>query len=109
MLYEVITFGAILTEQTSQDWLNALTHVKAFQVRALGETFGPAVSEILDWDPLFLLAFAQSFSVPEQIRDLGLELRLVRTPEALREVASWDIRDVTDKINEELNKRGRLV
>ncbi len=100
-------FGAILTEQTSQDWLNALTHVKAFQVRALGETFGPAVSEILDWDPLFLLAFAQSFSVPEQIRDLGLELRLVRTPEALREVASWDIRDVTDKINEELNKRGR--
>lgn len=100
-------FGQLLTEQTDPDWLNALTHVKAFQMRALGESFGPAAVEILDWDPRFLYSFAQSFAVPEQIRDLGLELRLVRTPEALRAVGNWDIRDVTDKINDELNKRGR--
>lgn len=100
-------FGEILTDKVDLDWLNALTHVKAFQARLLGEVFGPAVTEILDWDPRFLLAFAQAFAVPEQIRDLGLELRLVHTPEAARAIGAWEVRDVTDKVNEELNKRGR--
>lgn len=100
-------FGEILTDKVDLDWLNALTHVKAFQARLLGEVFGPAATEILDWDPRFLLAFAQSFAVPEQIRDLGLELRLVRTPEAVQALGAWEVRDVTDKVNEELNKRGR--
>jgi len=100
-------FGAIFTDQVDADWLNALTHVKAFQMHALGNVFGPAATEILDWDPLYLLAFAQAFSIPEQIVDLGLDLRLVHSPEALRALGTWDIRDVTGKINEELNKRGR--
>lgn len=100
-------FGQILTDQVDLDWLNALTYVKAFQARTLGAVFGPAVTEILEWEPQFLLAFAQAFTVPEQIRDIALELRLVHTPEAVRALGAWEVRDVTDKINEELNKRGR--
>ncbi|WP_337996963.1 hypothetical protein [Oleispirillum naphthae] len=100
-------FGAILTDQVDTDWLNALTHIKAFQMHALGNAFGPAATEILDWDPRYLLAFAQAFSAPEQIAELGLDLRLIRSPEALLAIGTWAVRDVTDKINEELNKRGR--
>ncbi|MBN2751569.1 MAG: hypothetical protein JXQ84_02560 [Rhodospirillaceae bacterium] len=100
-------FGAIFTDQVDTDWLNALTHIKAYQIHALGSIFGPATSEILNWDALYLLAFAQAFSASEQIIDLGLDLRLIHAPDALHAIGSWDIRDVTEKINEELNKRGR--
>lgn len=100
-------FGAILTDQVDDDWLNALTHIKFFQIHTLGEVFGPSISEILGWDARYLFAFTQAFSAPEQITDLGLDLRLVRVPEALLAIGTWEVRDVTDKINEELNKRGR--
>jgi hypothetical protein len=100
-------FGALLTDQVDADWLNALTHVQFFQIHALGEVFGAAVAEILGWDARFLLAFAQAFAVPEQITDLGLDIRLIHTPEALSAIGCWEVRDVTDKINVELNKRGR--
>ncbi len=89
------------------DWLNALTHLNAFHIHALGEVFGTAVSEILDWDARYLFTFAQAFTSPEQIHDLGLDLRLAQSPETLRAIGTWEVRDVTDKINEELNKRGR--
>ncbi len=100
-------FNAIMTDAISENWLNAVTHLKAFQIRALGETFGPATSEILEWSAQYMYAFTQAFTVQEQIRDLGLELRLLTTPEALDAIASWEVRDVTERVNEELRKRGR--
>jgi len=100
-------FDAIMTDAVSENWLNALTHLKAFQIRALGESFGPAVTEILEWDAEYLYAFTQAFKVPEQIRDMGLELRLLSSAEAVNAIATWEVRDVTENVNEELKKRGR--
>lgn len=100
-------FNAIMTDAISENWLNAITHLKAFQIRALGESYGPAATEILDWSPQYLYAFTQAFTVPEQIRDLGLELRLLTTSESINAIASWEVRDVTEKVSEELRKRGR--
>jgi len=100
-------FNAIMTDAVSNDWLKSLTHLQAFQIRALADTLGTAVSEILDWKAEYLYAFTQAFTITEQIRDLGLEIRLLETPEALNAIATWEVRDITEKVAEELKKRGR--
>ena len=100
-------FAMVLDENRDADWVNAATHLEAFQVRALAEAFGPSVIEMLDWDPAYLLAFAESFTVPEQIEALGVDLRLVHDPEALRAIGGWEVRDVTAKNDEELNRHGQ--
>lgn len=97
--------GDILAE-ANPDTLYALAMLKAFHMRALRQAFGAGFRAIFEWEPDTIKAIGENFNCVEQVRDLGDALGLIHNPEALIVLAKWEVRDVTDKINEERAARG---
>ncbi len=90
---------------TDGEVLTAFSRMAPEVVIALRETLDVEFPEVVGRGPAFVNAIAESLRVPEQVRDLGRALSLIQNPEALRTLGAWDIRDVTEKVNEDREKR----
>ncbi|SIS86356.1 hypothetical protein [Insolitispirillum peregrinum] len=97
--------GDILAE-ANPDVLYALAMLKAFHMRALRQAFGAGFRNVFDWSPDTIKAVAENFNCVEQVRDLGDAIGLIRDPQALIVLGKWEVRDITDKVNEERAARG---
>jgi len=73
---------------------------------ALRETLDVDFPEVLGRGPAFVQAIADALTVPEQVRDLGRALTMIQDPQAVLALGSWDIRDVTEKVNEDRESKG---
>jgi len=87
--------------------LDPLVRMHPRVLRAARESLGKDFPTLMEMDPAYLDAMASAFTIPEQVQDLGKSLLLVRAPDALHALASWDRRDITEKVNEDREKRGK--
>jgi len=87
--------------------LDALAQVPPRVLQALRASLNKDFPGLVDKDPAFLQAVATAFRVPEQVHDLGKSLLLVKSPEGLVALAGWDIHDITERVNEERERRGQ--
>lgn len=92
--------------ETDDAVLDALIHIPAPVLSALRKSLETEFQALLNKDPEVLRAVADSFTVPEQVQDLGQGILLMDSPDAIRAIGQWDIRDVTDRVNEDREKRG---
>lgn len=97
--------GDILAE-ANPDSLYALAMLKAFHMRALRQAFGAGFRNIFEWEPDTIKAIGENFNCVEQVRDLGDALGVINNPQSLIVLGQWEVRDITDKINEERSARG---
>ena len=58
-------------------------------------------------EPQYDQAIGENFTCVEQIGDIGEAFAAIEDPEALAVLGRWEIRDITDKVNEERASRGR--
>lgn len=86
--------------------LVAISKLQAFHIEALNESLGVRATDLAGWEPEFVTAIAESLTCPEQIRDIGPHILVLKGPEAIRALSKWPIRDVTEKANEEATRRG---
>ncbi|MBB4286785.1 hypothetical protein [Roseospira goensis] len=93
--------------ETDEALLLTLSQIRPPVLKALRETLTQDFPRLVTAGPAYLSAIAESFTVPEQVRDLGPELFLLTTPEAVRAVAAWDIHDITERVNQERERRGQ--
>lgn len=99
------TIGPVLvTIQNEQ--LYALASLKAYHLRALRQVFRAGFKNIAKWDPEVIRAISHSFTCVEQMLDLGEALGVISSAEGMAAVGAWEIRDITDRINEERASRG---
>ncbi|MBF0095455.1 MAG: hypothetical protein HQL34_13050 [Alphaproteobacteria bacterium] len=90
----------------NHDHLVAISKLPAAHIEALNEALGPRATDLAGWEPEFVTAIAESLTCPEQIRDIGQHILVLKGPAAIRAIGKWPIRDVTDKVNEEVTRRG---
>lgn len=86
--------------------LDPLVRMRPRVLRALRESLAKDFPSLLEMDPSFLEAIATAFTIPEQVHDLGKSLLLVQSPDALHALAGWDRHDITEKVNEDRERRG---
>lgn len=89
------------------DRLQAIARLRYYHVRGLAETLGTRTSDLAGWPPDFINAVAEALTCYEQVRDIGQYFLVVKGPMAVRALGKWGIRDVTEKVNEELTRHGR--
>jgi hypothetical protein len=89
--------------------LSAFSRMTTESVIAMRESLGAQFPEFVDRGAPIVAAVADTLRVPEQLRDLGQGLCFLRDPDAVRAIGGWDIRDVTEKVNEDREKRGLPV
>ncbi|MEO5375254.1 MAG: hypothetical protein H7840_13420 [Alphaproteobacteria bacterium] len=87
--------------------LQAIALLKSYHVRGLYESLGARASDLAGWTPEFITAIAEALSCYEQVRDIGQYFMVVKGAPAIRALGKWSTRDVTEKVNEELTRRGR--
>jgi len=87
--------------------LDPLVRMRPRVLRALRESLGKDFPQLLELDAEYLEAMATAFTVPEQARDLGKSLLLIQSADAIHALAAWDKHDITDKVNEDREKRGK--
>lgn len=97
--------GPILSKIDAEK-LYALATLKSYHLRALRQTLGAGFKNIADWDAELIKAIGSSFNCVEQIRDLGDAIAAVHSPEAMAVLGRWEVRDVTERLNEERAGRG---
>jgi len=97
---------ANLFKPESEPLLNAIVKLKGYHVAGLQTGMGKRFGELLTWKPDFIEAITEAFTCPEQIKDLGENILVVTNPESLRAIGKWEIRDVTDRVNEERKASG---
>lgn len=88
------------------DQLYALASLKAFHLRALRQVFRAGFKNIVKWDPGVIRSIGTTFTCVEQMLDLGEALGVVTSAESMAAIGTWEIRDITDRINEERASRG---
>lgn len=98
--------GQVLTT-IDPDHLYALATLKPYQMRALRSVFGAGFKNVTAWDPEIIRAVAEHLDCVEQIRDMGEALGMLHSAEAVAQIAKWDKRDITDRVNEERARRGQ--
>lgn len=86
--------------------LEAIARIHVPVLAALRKTLDARFPDFLELDAAHLEAVAETFTVPEQVQDLGQSLLLVQSPDAIRAIGAWDIRDITERVNEDRDKRG---
>jgi len=90
---------------TDDSVLEAITRINPRVLKALRETLDQEFARLMQSGSEKLAAIADAFTVPEQVQDLGKTLMLLETPDAIRAVGRWDIRDETDRINQERKRK----
>ena len=98
--------GQILVE-IDTEVLYALATLKAYHLRALRKVLRSGFKNIAAWNPNMIKAISENFTCVEQISDIGEAFAAIEDPEALAVLGRWEIRDITDKVNEERASRGR--
>ncbi|GAA0595654.1 hypothetical protein [Caenispirillum bisanense] len=87
--------------------LEAVVKLKPYHIRPLRTILKNDFRKVLDWEPGFLTAIAESFHCVEQIRDLDEDIDLISDPDSIRVLGSWTTIDITEKVNEERRARGQ--
>ncbi|MFN3076976.1 MAG: hypothetical protein ABT940_08885 [Alphaproteobacteria bacterium] len=90
----------------NEEKLRAVTMLKDFHINAINEALAAQSPDLVGWSPELIIAIAESFSCFEQLRDIGPYLLVLKGPSAVRALGRWNIRDVTEKVNEERTRRG---
>ncbi|MCF8480036.1 MAG: hypothetical protein K9H25_06365 [Rhodospirillum sp.] len=99
--FEEIIFGMEL------EHLKAFSHLRPHALHALRQAMGKEFIEVTEWEPDYVNAIADSFRVVEQFRDLGPYIVTVKSASTIRAIGSWEIRDVTDRMNATRTKQGK--
>lgn len=101
--------GRFATLLKGQDlaYLEALSRIKAYQVRALRSVLAKDFATILDWQPEMVAAVIDNFQCVEQFKDLGDFFADLKTPEVVEAFGRWEKRDITDRVNAERAKQGK--
>ncbi|NKD77828.1 hypothetical protein HEQ60_08650 [Haematospirillum sp. H1815] len=99
------SIGQALVE-IDPDVLYAMATLKAYHLRALRQVLRSGFKNIAAWQPDTIRALGVHFTCVEQIRDIGEAFGSITDPEAITVLGKWEIRDITDKVNEERASRG---
>jgi hypothetical protein len=91
---------------TDGSMLEALARIRPPVMVALRETLDQEFPSLMKRDTSILLALGESFTVPEQARDIGQDVLMLHTPEAVRAVGAWAVEDITDRVNADREERG---
>lgn len=86
--------------------LYAMATLKAYHLRALRQVLRSGFKNVASWQPDMIRAISVHFMCVEQIRDIGEAFGAITDPEAIATLGRWEIRDITDKVNEERASRG---
>ena len=97
--------GQILVE-IDTEVLYALATLKAYHLRALRQVLRSGFKNIASWNANMIKAISENFTCVEQIKDIGDSFAAIEDPEALTVLGKWEIRDITDRVNEERASRG---
>lgn len=86
--------------------LYAMATLKAYHLRALRQVLRSGFKNVASWQPDMIRSISVHFMCVEQIRDIGEAFGAITDPEAIATLGRWEIRDITDKVNEERASRG---
>lgn len=99
------SIGQVLVE-IDPEVLYGMATLKAYHLRALRQVLRSGFKNIASWQPDMIRAISVHFMCVEQIRDIGEAFGAITDPEAIATLGRWEIRDITDKVNEERASRG---